>query len=108
MLNTLNTLISKVTVHVKTAATWILEKLEDLWDAHTNALRTSESYRRQILILSGAVLTTLAVSGPADAILAAAAAAYVTAHTADDLDRSQWTARPATISRGYFEDERGW
>jgi hypothetical protein len=62
-----------------------------------------------VLVLSGAVLTMLAIAGPIDAVLAASVATYLAAHVTDDSDRG-WSDRSVVMSRGYhdFDSERLW
>lgn len=94
---------------LRRAAQWLSEHLSDMWAAHTQALETSAAYRKQVLVLSGAVLTMLAITGPVDAVLAASVATYVAAHVIDDGDQPRWNDRPAVMTRGYYDfDERPW
>jgi hypothetical protein len=88
------------------AVRWVAEKLSDLWAAHVHALNESETYRRQLVILTGAVITLLAIAGPIDSLIAAAVATYVAAHTRDT--RSGWSSRATGMSTGYYNEEERW
>jgi predicted RNase H-like nuclease len=86
------------------AVRWVAEKLSDLWAAHVHALNESEPYRRQLVILTGAVITLLAIAGPIDSLIAAAVATYVAAHTRDE--HSSWSSRSTGTSPDFYGEER--
>jgi hypothetical protein len=89
---------------IRKAVHWVVDKLSDLWQAHVRALNESENYRRQLVILSGALITLLAIAGPMDTLIAAAIATYVAAHTRDE--RSSWSSRSTGTSPDFYDEER--
>ena len=91
-------------------ARWFADRLSDMWAAHSQALKESAAYRRQVIALTGAVVTMLTLAAPAAGAFTAAVATYVAAHAVDDPP-SSWS-RGALEPSGYYEDrlldERSW
>lgn len=100
MLNKLHEVAREAVTYLESACSWLVEKFVDLWAAHEEALRTSNSYRRQVIVLTGAVLSILAVTAPLDAVMTAMVGAYVAAYASEH----GWNNRP---NYG-LDDERGW
>lgn len=108
-MNWISKIARRLIDHAAKIASWIGKHVRALWDAHTEALEASAAYRRQVLVLTGAILTLLAIAGPLDAVLAASAATYVAAHVADEERTEHWrTPALPFADRDKYYDERGW
>ena len=69
--------ISVIRTTVAAAIDWVTDNLANLWDLHTEALRTRSSYRAEVVALVIGVVGLLSIQAPLDIVIAAAISAYV-------------------------------